>query len=144
MRADELIEVELDESERKLLTWGIIEWGGPATPTEEFAVAMGFQSIDDMFAESPRLTAALDAREPMTRFDWCRVLLATEIVFASNIVGSGMDWCITSGVSDVDSLVTLRRVQRKLTREVRGLIGNGFGSRPDRPSPLVLTTDENG
>jgi hypothetical protein len=132
MLADELIEFALDDSERRLLRWGLADWGGPARCTEEMAVAMGFRSIDDLFMEGDRLSATLERAEAMTRFDWCRVLLATEIVFASNLVGSGWDWSITSGVSDAESLVTLRRIQLKLTREVRGLIGNGLGTRPGR------------
>lgn len=51
------------------------------------------------------------------------------IVFASNLVGSGRDWPITTGVSDEDSLALLRSIQVKVTRDVRGLIGAALGTR---------------
>jgi hypothetical protein len=127
--ATERITIDLNESERFLLRCGLVEWGGPARCTEEMSIALGFESVEDLFAQRDRLIEAIGAGEPMTRFDWLRVLLATEIVFASNLVGSGMDWSITTGLSDAESVVTLRGVQRKLTSHVRGLIGNGFGTR---------------
>jgi hypothetical protein len=42
------------------------------------------------------------------------VLLAVEVVFVSDVVGAGVDWPIATGISDVDSIATLRRLQRKL------------------------------
>ena len=110
------IEIELDDTERFVLRWGLIDWGGPARCTEEMAVAMGFRSVSDPFAESDRLTAAIAAGAGLTRLDWTRALLATEICFASDVVGSGLDWQTTSGLSDTDTLTTLRRIQRELRR----------------------------
>jgi hypothetical protein len=52
----------------------------------------------------------------MTADDWRRVLLSVEIVFASDVVGSGLDWRITSGISDEESVGLLRGLQRKLPR----------------------------
>lgn len=133
MEPDELIAPELDPAERTLLRFGLSEWGGPARCTDELAMAMGFRNMLDVFSEGDRLRDALAAELPLSRLDWCRTLLATEIVFASNLVGSGRDWSITTGIPDAEALTTLRSVQRKLTREVRGLIGHGLGT---RPSPL--------
>lgn len=130
-----MISVDLDRSERRLLRWGLIEWGGPAKCTEEMAVALGFRSVDDLFEQSDRLIAAIVAEEPLSRLDWLRVLLATEVVFASNVIGSGRDWVATTGLSDAESLVTLRGIQGKLGAS-RRLIGHGFGTRePRSPRP---------
>lgn len=126
MDPDEIVTIDLDPRERRLLRWGVIEWGGPASCTEEMARAMGFGSVDDIFAQTDRLTAAI-ASGAMSRFDWMRVLLATEVVFASNVLGSGLDWEATSGVSDQESITTLRGVQRKLLG-LRQLAGRGFGT----------------
>lgn len=123
------MEFDLDDDERYLLRCGLNEWGGPARCTEELAVAMGFDSVNNMFSEQRRLIDAIDSASALSRLDWLRVVLATEIVFASNLVGSGMDWSITTGLSDEHSLATLRSVQRKVTRELRGLIGDGVGTR---------------
>ena len=119
---------DLDDTERRLLRWGIIEWGGPARCTDEMAVAMGFRSIQDLFDSGRRLAGSIEAGAPLTALDWLRVLLATEIVFASNTIGSGLDWSITSGMSDEESLAALRSVQRKLVG-IGGLIGMAFGTR---------------
>ena len=44
-----------------------------------------------------------------------RLMLMTEIVFASNVMGSGPDWSNTR-FTDEQALSTLRAVQRKLGR----------------------------
>lgn len=125
-----LINFELNEEERFVLRCGIVEWGGPAQCTEELAVAMGFASVHDLFANTGRLVDAIEGGQPLSRTDWFRVVLATEIVFASDLVGSGMDWNATTGLSDVDTIRLLRAVQRKVIRQLRGVAGNGVGTRP--------------
>jgi hypothetical protein len=49
--------------------------------------------------------------QPLSRADWRRALLATEIVFASDVVGSGLDWSITTGLADEDTIGLLRAMQ---------------------------------
>jgi hypothetical protein len=43
-------------------------------------------------------------------------LLAAESVFASDVVGSGLDWPTTTGIPDAESIAILRGLQRKLPR----------------------------
>jgi hypothetical protein len=57
-----------------------------------------------------------------------RALLATEIAFASNTTGSRLDWIHTTGMSDEDTKVILRSVQRWL-----GGLGGAFGTRYQAP-----------
>jgi len=116
MESPELVEIELTTDERRLLTAGMWEWHGPARCSERLAVAMGFQDKEDLFHETRRLIAALDNHESLSRKDWTRALLATEIVFASGIFGSGVDWPTTVGWSDEETIKTLRLLQRKLMR----------------------------
>lgn len=97
----------------------------PSAP-RKWPAPWGFASVDDLFAQTDRLTSAI-AAGAMSRLDWMRVLLATEVVFASDVLGSGIDWEATSGLSDEDSIAILRRVQRKLAG-LRQLVGNGFGT----------------
>jgi hypothetical protein len=52
----------------------------------------------------------------MTREDWRRTLLATEIVFASDVVGAGTDWPVTTGLSDQETVAALRAIQKKIGR----------------------------
>jgi hypothetical protein len=117
-----MVEFELTAEERFLLSRGLAEWGGPAYCTDALAVAMGFDSVADLAVQSDRLLRSLDAREPLSRWDWTRVLLATEIVFVSDVVGSGVEWETTTGLADARSLEVLRDLQRKL---VGGLIPIG-------------------
>jgi hypothetical protein len=111
---DELIDIELTDEERYVLNRGVVEWGGPASCTDAMAGAMGFASVRDLFDQSRRLLAALDSAQSMSRWDWTRMLLATEIVFASNVIGSGWDWEDATGVDDARTFQVLRDVQLKL------------------------------
>lgn len=81
---------------------------------------MGFVSTEDLWrGEGRRLREALDGGEPLTRSQWRKAVLATEIVFASDVVGSGWDWSITTGLSDEETIKLLRVVQRKVARALR-------------------------
>jgi hypothetical protein len=106
--------VDLTDDERSVLDRGLVEWGGPADCTEAMAIAMGFESVANLWEEADRITDDLAAKRPMTRKDWTRALLATEIVFASDVLGSGVEWPITTGLDDAETLATLRVLQRKL------------------------------
>ena len=101
---------------------GLVEWGGPAYCTDALAVAMGFDNVADLAVQRDRLLRSLDAGAALSRWDWTRTLLATEIVFASDVVGSGFEWPTTTGLSDASSLEVLRGLQRKL---VGGLVPIG-------------------
>jgi hypothetical protein len=110
-----LIEIPLTQPERQLLLYGMNEWGGPARCTEELARAMGFPSRAHMYSEFDRLKPSLRNKQPLSVLDWTRMLVATEIVFVSGVFGSGLDWCITTGCSDVETIELLRQLQRKLS-----------------------------
>ncbi|WCO65622.1 hypothetical protein PO878_14045 [Iamia majanohamensis] len=122
---DDLMDIPLSPAERRLLRGGIGGWGGPARCTEEMAVALGFRTERDLLDEGHRLIEALDAAAPMTRLDWTRLLLATEVCFASNVVGSGLDWRSTVGLTDEESILLLRAVQRRISGQVATI-----GTRP--------------
>lgn len=113
---NEIIEIPLTNEERSLLVEGLLEWGGPAACTDKLAIAMGFESVDALFDESKKLRASLENAQPLSRRDWTRVLMATEIVFISDIVGSGADWQATTGFGDVETIQNLRQLQRKLMK----------------------------
>ena len=89
----------------------------------------GVRGVDDLLVQVERIGDSLRARQPLSRLDWLRALLATEVCFVSNIVGPGLDSHITSGVSNEETIRLLRSVQRRLTREVYGLVGGALGTR---------------
>ena len=100
----ELLDIKLEELEWEILRAGLREWGGPARCTEEIAVAMGFSGLDGFWMERDRLSKALAAKEALSRIDWARVSIATELVFISDLVGSGSDWQYTVGVDDTSTI----------------------------------------
>ena len=110
------VPVSLNDTERGFLRAALLDWGGPAGPTDALAVALGFTSADSLADEAWGLWERIEAGEALATDDWRRVLLAAEIVFASDVVGSGLDWEITSDFSDEESIALLRGLQRKLPR----------------------------
>ena len=122
-RPDDILAFDLTDTERSVLAHGLIEWGGPARCTEEMAVAMGFQSRHDLRDQSQRLLAGLVTDAGLSKLDWARVMLATSVVFADDLIGCGLDWSIVTGYSDQETILALRSIQRKVTFDARGLIG---------------------
>ncbi|RFA23676.1 hypothetical protein B7R25_00010 [Subtercola boreus] len=100
--------------ERSVLRNGLREWGGPARPTDELARVTGFASKADLFATGSRIAEDIVQGRPMKRHDWTRALVSTEFVFASDVLGSGVDWSTTTGLRDQLTLQTLRDLQRHL------------------------------
>ena len=112
----EPVHVQLNAEERAVLRAGLLDWGGPARPTDALAVAMGFTDAGALPREAWALWKQIDRSSSLTAEDWRRVLLAVEIVFVSDVVGSGLDWRFTSGFRDSETIDILRRLQRKLPR----------------------------
>jgi hypothetical protein len=111
--------IDLTDEERELLRRGLLEWGGPARCTEAMAVAIGFSSVTDLLDEGRRIADDLLAGRALMKNDWRRALLATEIVFVSDVLGSGVDWSTTTGMDDDETVRMLRSVQRKLAGVLR-------------------------
>jgi hypothetical protein len=112
--SNDFISVILTDDEKSLLRAGLHEWGGPAKCTEKFALAMGFKSVIDLFDESDDLASSIESEKPLSQRDWTRALIATEIAFASDTIGSGVDWETTTGLDDENTIRCLRQLQRKL------------------------------
>lgn len=113
---DSRVPVSLDDMERRFLRSALLDWGGPAHPTDALAVALGFTSADNLSREAWALWGRIEAGDALTTGEWRQGLITVEVVFASDVVGSGLDWRITSGISDEESIAILRGLQRKLPR----------------------------
>ncbi|SOD72553.1 hypothetical protein SAMN05892883_1939 [Jatrophihabitans sp. GAS493] len=109
-------QVVLDDRERRFLRAALLDWGGPARPTDELATTMGFTSAESLSREAWALWGRIEAGDALTIQEWRQVLLAVEIVFASDVVGSGLDFRITSGIPDEEAIKILRGLQRRLPR----------------------------
>ena len=108
------VEVELTDDERSMLRWGLLDWGGPASPTDDLARVMGFESLADLSAQARRIAEAVWTGQGLSRRDWTRALVATEFVWASDVFGSGLESIHTWGYTDAEGIATLRSIQRKL------------------------------
>ena len=106
----------LIDDELELLRAGLYEWDGSASLTDTVARALRFESEADFTVQRRRMERSLGQGEPMSFADWRSVLLATEVVLASDVVGSGVDWETATGIRDADALRLLRSVQRKIVR----------------------------
>jgi hypothetical protein len=120
--------VNLDQSERELLSVGLGEWGGPARLTNALAIALGFTTETHLLEEAKLIRTLLDDGASLTPLDAARALAATEIVFASDVFGSGVEWESTTGLSDEDTIRTLRVLQRKLAGEYT-VVADGIEAR---------------
>ena len=119
MSPADVVAISLTSDEWSLLSRGLSEWGGPASPTDALARAMGFVNKEDLWrGEGRRLQEALDHGEPLALSQWRKALLATEIVFASDVMGSGVDWSTTTGLTDEETIKLLRVVQRKVASAI--------------------------
>jgi hypothetical protein len=113
--------VELTVGERRLPREGLHQWGGPAGPTDELAAAMGFGDVSQLLADTARLSEQLGAGASLSPRDLKRALVATEIVFASDVFGAGVEWSIVTGLTDEETIAALRLLQRKLIGEYAGM-----------------------
>lgn len=125
----------LTPDERQLLNRGLFAWMGGSYLTDALAVAMGFESAVDFDVEADRLASALAADEPLSGWDWTRTLLATEIAFASDVLGLGVEWETITGLGDQDALEVLCDLQRELVRVGPVL---AFGPRLERSGTSSL------
>ncbi|GAB2573029.1 hypothetical protein Aab01nite_19450 [Paractinoplanes abujensis] len=116
----------LNDDETALLIRALGEWGGPARCSDEMAYAMGFADAADLYTGSRRLSHAIRDDVPLSPADWARVLLATEVVFVSDLVGSGYEWSTTTGRSDEGTIRLLRGLQRQLGKVIKPY----YGKRP--------------
>ena len=113
---DEHPDVDVSDEDRRFLAQGLGEWGGPARLTDDVARVIGFESREALFAAYHEIIEALRSGRSLSRRDWRRSLVATEIAFGSDVYGSGVEWGTTTGYRDGESIVRLRRLQRYLSR----------------------------
>jgi hypothetical protein len=113
------MEIELTDAERWFLVLAIHDWGGPAHPTDELARAMGFADTSDLRRGRHRIRDAIEDSNPLDEEDWERALMMAELVFVSDVFGSGQDFCATTGLTDDEAIGAVRSAQRKI-RAVTG------------------------
>ena len=83
--------------------------------TDEVAAVVGFESAGAFYTEAQRLRRDVE-RGQLSPTDARRALVATEIIFASDVIGAGVEWETVTGMSDVETLRLLRGLQRKVIK----------------------------
>ena len=116
----------VNDDEAALLVRALGEWLGPARCSDEMAYAMGFADAAGLVEETRRLSRAIKADEPIAPADWARILQSTEVVFVSDLAGSGYEWSATTGWSDEGTVRLLRGLQRQLRKVIKPY----YGKRP--------------
>ncbi|WP_200903781.1 hypothetical protein [Microbacterium sp. GCS4] len=82
------------------------------------AVALGFEGTESLLRDGAHLAKRISDGEPLSREDWTRALMATEVVFISDVIGSGVDWISTTEYTDAETIQALRTIQHKLVAVV--------------------------
>jgi hypothetical protein len=115
MKDTELIDIELTEDEWLLLSYGLHEYGGPIRGQAVMARALGLSNLETFDHLVARLEAAIFHKQPLSKLDWARTVFLTEVSWASNLVGSGLDF--RSNFHDEEAAPLLRSIQWKIHRQ---------------------------
>lgn len=110
--------MELSDDEWNLLFQGVLQLGGPTALDDTISRAIGYRDTSELLDHWSRLLAEVKERRPLSRRDWRRAQLATEISFVSGYYGAASDWEICSMLDDATSIRLLRQIQRKLIATV--------------------------
>lgn len=106
--------------ERKLLRIGIMEWDRPEGDKDAAVHLLGYGDRRELRSDVGRLARLLDASRLISRRDCRRLLLATELAFASETLGWSRDWTSDTGFTDHDTITVLRGIQQRLAGIVHG------------------------
>jgi hypothetical protein len=109
----ELVHIDLTDDERVLLVQGLNEYGGPGRGAPLLRPLVGLSSVGEFYYLIDRLKAAVKSDDLLSDLDWARALVLTEISWASDLLGAGIDF--SSNIRDEKAVVVLRGLQRKIS-----------------------------
>ncbi len=109
-----LVAVDLTADERKFIRQTLEQWSLSAAGMPFPFQVLGLSTWEEFGELTVRLERAIVEGKPLSDLDWARVLFLTEVTWASDLVGSGLDFEVMTNFSDVDALSLLRRLQRKI------------------------------
>jgi hypothetical protein len=118
----------LTSVERNLLRLGVMEWARSDGNRDVAARLLDYNDHSALRSDVERLYSLIDVGSPISRQDCRRVLLATELAFASETLGWSRDWSADTGFADRDTISVLRTIQEK----VAGIVHGSY----DRVAPL--------
>jgi len=131
--SSELVAVDLTEREREFIQQALEQWALSAADAPFPFQVLGLATWEEFGELTLRLERAVTDSAPLSDLDWARVLFLTEITWASDLVGAGLDFATVTGFSDTEAVSLLRGLQRR--RKIGGynraklLFPNGGRSR---------------
>jgi hypothetical protein len=113
--SSDLVAIALTDNEREFIQQTLEQWALSAASTPFPYQVLGLSTWEEFLTLTGRLEHAVVAGAPLTDLEWARVLFLTEVTWASNLVGSGLDFAIVTRFSDSEAIGLLRGLQRKIS-----------------------------
>lgn len=136
---------DLTAAERELLRLGITVWERPDGDRDAAVRLLSYGSRHELRSDVARLAGRLDASRPLSRGDCRRLLLATELAFASDTLGWARDWTADTGFTEHDTITVLRGIQERLAGIVHGAddrIADTTSSAQPAWEPIPMDSDD--
>jgi hypothetical protein len=111
--SSDLVAVDLTEREREFIQQALEQWALSAADVPFPFQVLGLSTWEEFGGLTLRLRRAITDGEPLEDLDWARVLFLTEITWASDLVGAGLDFATVTGFSDTEAVSLLRGLQRR-------------------------------
>jgi hypothetical protein len=131
--------------ERELLRLGVMQWARSEGNREVVARLLDYDDRRGLRSDVERLASLVAAASAMSRRDCRRLLLATELAFASESLGWSRDWAADTGFTDRNTIAVLRGIQEKLTGIVHGTEDRiTWSGQPVQPAwePIPMDSDD--
>jgi hypothetical protein len=119
MTESEPVAIDLTDEERRFMYLALYEFFGPASGQPVMITALRLSGRAEFDNMVKRLGDAIEQRKPLSEADWARALFLTEVSWASNLVGSGLDFA--TSFRDEKAVQLLRSIQRKTVRHAIGV-----------------------
>src|SRR5262249_43497599 len=111
MTQSELVAIDLTDVERRFMFLAINEFFGPAHGQILMIRALNLSGRTEFDEVANRLGNAIKDGEPLSQRNWARALFLTEVSWASDLAGSGLDFA--SSFRDDKAVQLLRSIQRQ-------------------------------
>jgi hypothetical protein len=118
----ELIAIQLTDDERDFVEQTLEQWSLSAASTPFPFQVLGLSTWDEFGALTYRLERAAVEGAALTNLDWARLLFLTEVTFASDLIGSGVEHTLMTRFSDAEAINVLRGLQRKISNHHRATL----------------------
>jgi hypothetical protein len=129
MTAPELVTIALTDDERQLVVLSLNEYFGAARKGWPLLIPLlGLSTPDEFRVLVHHLMDALEHKEPLPDLDWARALLLTEICWASDLLGAGIEFA--TNIRDEKATPLLRSIQRKISSYDRFALLRDYAQAP--------------